>query len=56
MQGEFSQVEEIMGYPSAREKFEAAREATNDQALKLMAEGLIQLSRAIEEHLKNMPR
>jgi hypothetical protein len=45
-----------MGNISARQKFEAARDAADNEAMKLMAEGLIQLSRAIEEQLKKLPR
>ena len=43
-----------MGYITARQTFENVKKSTDDKALQDLADGLIQLSRAIEEDLKKV--
>ncbi len=45
-----------MGYPTARQNFESAKGQTNDEAIRQIAQGLVELSRAIEEQLKKIER
>jgi hypothetical protein len=42
--------------PTARQYFESAKGQSNDEATKQIANGLIELSRAIEEQLKKIER
>jgi hypothetical protein len=48
--------EELMGYPTARQSFEGAKSETNDPAIQEIAEGLIQLSRAMESDFNKLER
>jgi hypothetical protein len=45
-----------MGYPTARQNFESAKGQTNDPAIQQIADGLVQLSRAIESDLNKLDR
>jgi hypothetical protein len=45
-----------MGYIGARDSFEKAIEKTKDPAIKELAEGLIDLSRAIEDDIGKLER
>lgn len=49
-------VEALMVFPTARQYFESAKGQSNDEATKQIANGLIELSRAIEEQLKKIER
>ena len=44
-----------MGYVTARQNFESAKSA-NDHAIQQIAEGLVQLSRAIENDFNKLER
>jgi len=48
--------EELMGYPTARQNFESAKGKTDDPAIQEIADGLIQLSRAIESDFNKLER
>jgi hypothetical protein len=45
-----------MGYPTARSNFEGARGKTDDPAIQDIADGLVQLSRAIESDFNKLER
>lgn len=43
-----------MGYVTARDKFETVQRMADDAALRNLAEGLIELSRSLEEDLRKI--
>jgi hypothetical protein len=43
-----------MGYVTARQTFESAKSKTDDSAVQALADGLIQLSKAIEDDLSKL--
>ncbi len=45
-----------MGYVGARSSFESAKTVSNDKAIQLLADGLVQLSRAIQNDLEKLQR
>jgi hypothetical protein len=45
-----------MGYAGARSTFEEAKGSSEDLGVRKLAEGMIQLSRAIEDHLRSVER
>jgi hypothetical protein len=50
----YAQLERMMGYVSARDKFENVQKMSNDTALRNLAEGLIELSRSLEDDLRKI--
>jgi uncharacterized coiled-coil protein SlyX len=45
-----------MGYSSARQKFESAKASAQDSAIHNLAEGLVDLARAIEDDINKLER
>jgi len=45
-----------MSYVMSRQSFESAKQMTDDEAIQTLAEGLISLSRAIENDLNKQDR
>lgn len=45
-----------MGYPTARNSFERAKNSSENDAIRSLAEGLVALSRAIEDDIRKLER